>query len=124
MFAPLPLAAKEHMAAASIPVSVAGGDVVIKVGEPGDRFYIVGGKELDVVADGVSASAEAGDHFGEIALLRNVPRTATVRAVADSKLYARSSATTFFATGHPGVRAAGEAVVDARLGKVPPLRSS
>ena len=117
MFAPLPLAAKEHMAAALIPVSVAGGDVVIKVGELGDRFYIVGAGELEVVAEGVSASAEAGDHFGEIALLRNVPRTATVKAMADSKLYALERDDFLAAvTGHPGVRAAGEAVVEARLG--------
>ena len=123
MFAPLPLAAKEHMAAALIPVSVAGGDVVIKVGEPGDRFYIVGEGELEVVAEGVSASAEAGDHFGEIALLRGVTRTATVRAVADSKLYALERDDFLAAvTGHPGVRAAGEAVVEARLGSVPSLR--
>ena len=103
MFAPLPLAAKEHKL---IPVSVAGGDVVIKVGEPGDRFYIVGAGELEVVAEGVSASAEAGDHFGEIALLRGVTRTATVRAVADSKLYALRDDFLAAVTGHPCARPA------------------
>jgi MFS family permease len=124
MFAPLPLAAKEHMAAALIPVSVAGGDVVIKFGDPGDRFYIVGAGELEVTADGVSGSAETGDHFGEIALLQNVPRTATVRAVADSKLYALERDDFLAAvTGHPGVRAAGEAVVEARLGSPSPRSS-
>jgi hypothetical protein len=125
MFAPLPLAAKEHMAAALIPVSVAGGDIIIRAGDPGDRFYIVGEGEFEVVGDGFAASAEAGEHFGEIALLRNVPRTATVRAVDDSKLFALDRDDFLAAvTGHSHVRAAGEAVVEARLGSVPPIRSA
>jgi MFS family permease len=125
MFAPLPLAAKERIAAALIPVSVARGTTVIKAGEPGDRFYIVGDGKLAVIADDVDARANAGDHFGEIALLRNVPRTATVRALADSKLYALERDDFLAAVaGHAGVRAAGEAVVEARLGTVPSLPSS
>jgi MFS family permease len=125
MFDPLPLAAKEHMASALVPVSVHDGDVVIKAGEPGDRFYIVGEGELEVVGDDVHASAHKGDHFGEIALLRNVTRTATVKAVADSKLFALERDDFLAAvTGHPGAHAAGEAVVDERLGSVPSLHSS
>jgi hypothetical protein len=125
MFAPLPLAAKEHMAAALVPISVAAGETVIRVGERGDRFYIVGDGELEVVADGVHAKAGRGDHFGEIALLRNVLRTATVKALADSRLYALERDDFLAAvTGHPGAREAGEAVVDERLGSVPTLRSS
>jgi hypothetical protein len=125
MFAPLPLVAKEHMAAALVPVAAAAGEVVIEAGAPGDRFYIVGEGELEVIGDGVRASARAGDHFGEIALLRNVPRTATVKAVTDSKLYALERDDFLAAvTGHPGAHAAGEAVVEERLGTVPSLRSS
>ncbi|HET9322349.1 MAG TPA: MFS transporter [Gaiellaceae bacterium] len=125
MFAPLPLAAKEHMATALVPVTCAAGEVVIEAGAPGDRFYIVGEGELEVVGDGVRASAHPGDHFGEIALLRNVPRTATVKAVSDSQLYALERDDFLAAvTGHPGAHAAGEAVVDERLGTVPSLRSS
>jgi MFS family permease len=117
MFEPLPLAAKEQMAAALVPVSVAADETVIEAGEPGDRFYIVGAGELEVIADGVRARAREGDHFGEIALLRNVLRTATVKAVADSKLYALGRDDFLAAvTGHPSARAAGEAVVEERLG--------
>jgi MFS family permease len=126
MFAPLPLAAKEHMAGALKPISVARGDVVIEVGQPGDRFYIVGEGEFEVEAQeqGVRARAGVGDHFGEIALLRNVPRTATVTALADSKLYALERDDFLAAvTGHPGARAAGEAVVGERLGTAPSLGS-
>ena len=124
MFAPLPLAAKEHMAAALVSVPVSAGDVVVKAGEPGDRFYIVGSGEFEVEAGDRRTGAEAGDYFGEIALLRNVPRTATVRAVRDSELYALERDDFLAAvTGHPGVRAAGEAVVEERLGAIPSLRA-
>jgi MFS family permease len=119
MFAPLPLAAKEHMAAALVPIPVAAGEVVIRVGDRGDRFYVVGEGELEVVGDDVRAQAGPGDHFGEIALLRNCVRTATVRAAVDSKLYALERDDFLAAvTGHPGARAAGEAVVEERLGSV------
>ena len=125
MFTPLPLAAKEHMAAALKPVSVVGGEVVIRVGDPGDRFYIVEDGELEVDADGVRSRVGARDYFGEIALLRDVPRTATVTAVAASKLYALHRDPYLApATGHPGARAAGEAVVEERLGTAASLTRS
>jgi MFS family permease len=124
MFEPLPLAAKEQMAGALVAVPVAAHQVVIRSGELGDRFYIVGEGELEVVADGIRVGARKGDHFGEIALLRNVPRTATVTALRDSQLYALERDDFLAAvTGHPGAHAAGEAVVEERLGshEVPSL---
>jgi MFS family permease len=118
MFAPLSLAAKEHMATALIPVSVEAGEVVVRAGDRGDRFYIVADGELEIVADGLHGTAHAGDHFGEIALLRDVPRTATVRAVADSHLYALERSDFLAAvTGHSDVRAAGEAIAAERLAR-------
>ncbi|HYZ20134.1 MAG TPA: MFS transporter [Gaiellaceae bacterium] len=122
MFAPLPLAAKEHMAAALVPVEVRAGEAVIEAGAAGDRFYIVGDGEFEVRAPGVHQHARPGDHFGEIALLRDVPRTATVRAAVDSSAYALERDDFLAAvTGHPGVHAAGEAVVTERLARVPSL---
>jgi MFS family permease len=117
MFAPLSIVAKEHMAATLTPVSVAAGEVVIRAGDVGDRFYIVDHGELEVVAPGVHTTAGDGDYFGEIALIRDVPRTATVTALVDSQLYAMDR-TDFLAavTSHSGVRAAGEAVVEQRHG--------
>ena len=104
------------MAAALVPVAVAAGEAVITAGDPGDRFYIVDEGEFEVVAEGVHARAHKGDHFGEIALLRDVARTATVKAVVDSKVFALERDDFLAAvTGHPGVRAAGEAVVEERL---------
>ena len=119
MFAPLSIVAKEHMAATLTPVLIAAGDVVIREGEIGDRFYIVAHGELEVVAPGVRTTAGDGDYFGEIALIRDVPRTATVTALVDSQLYAMDRNDFLAAvTAHSGVRAAGEAVVEQRHGSV------
>ena len=117
MFAPLSLAMKERLAAKLIPVSVAAGERVIRAGDPGDRFYIVDSGELDVEVDGSREKLHAGNYFGEIALLRDVPRTATVTALTDSRLYALQRDDFLNAvTGHPAATSAGNAVVDARLG--------
>ena len=115
MFAPLSIAAKEHMAARLVEVPVGVGEVVIRTGEPGDRFYMVADGALEVT-NGVHASARRGDFFGELALLRDIPRTATVIATTRSRLYALEREDFLAAvTGHSGVRAAGEAVVEQRL---------
>jgi MFS family permease len=116
MFAPLSVAAKEHIAAKLVRVSIAAGDVVIRAGDHGDRFYIVADGKLEVIAERLHRSAGVGDYFGEIALLRDVPRTATVRALVNSTLYAlQRDAFLRAVTGHSAVRAAGEAVVHERL---------
>jgi MFS family permease len=118
MFAPLSLAAKEHLATALIPTSVPAGDVVIRANEAGERFYIVADGEFEILAGEARAAARAGDHFGEIALLGNVPRTATVRAVVDSDLYALERSDFLAAvTGHSDVRAAGESIAADRLAR-------
>jgi MFS family permease len=129
MFAPLSIAAKEHLAATLRPVSVPAGEVVIRAGDVGDRFYIVRHGDLEVVAPGVHATAGDGDYFGEIALIRDVPRTATITALADSQLYAMDRNDFLAAvTSHSGVRAAGEVVVEqrhgtaARIGGLPDIR--
>jgi MFS family permease len=116
MFAPLSLATKERVASSLIPMSVSAGELVIRAGDKGDRFYIVGDGELDIDAGGRHSTAREADYFGEIALLRNVPRTATVKAAVDSRLYAlRRDDFLAAVTGHRAARTAGEAVADARL---------
>ncbi len=115
MFAPLSVAAKEHVAARLTKIPVAPGEVVVRAGESGDRFYVVADGQLEI-ANGVYGTAARGDFFGEIALLRDVPRTATVRAIAPSHLYALERDDFLAAvTGHSAVHAAGEAVVVERL---------
>jgi len=117
MFAPLPLAAKEQLAKSLVRVSVPAGGEVIAEGDAGDRFYIVGGGRLQVTRDGRQLrELTAGDSFGEIALLRDVPRTATVTASADAELYALGRSDFIdAATGHAAGRAAGEEIVRERL---------
>jgi MFS family permease len=116
MFAPLSVAAKERVAANLVPMSVDAGQVVIRAGEVGDSFYIVGDGELDISAKGVHTAAHQADYFGEIALLRDVPRTATVKALVDTRLYALQRADFLAAvTGHDAAHAAGHAVVEDRL---------
>jgi MFS family permease len=123
MFAPLSIAAKEYMARRLVSVPVSAGDVVIRAGDPGDRFYIVADGDFDVLAAGADRKLGVGDYFGEIALLRDVPRTATVRAVVDGQLYALERADFLAAvTSHSAARVAGEAVVEERLTGTDPLR--
>jgi MFS family permease len=89
IFGPLPAATIEELASHVVPVRVSAGDVVIRQGETGDRFYVVTRGEVDVDVDGRPGDVLGeGDYFGEIALLRDVPRTATVRARTDAELLA------------------------------------
>src|SRR5436190_1960739 len=116
LFAPLSIATKEQVAASLVPMSFAAGAVVIQEGDAGDRFYIVRDGELDIDAGGHHTTAHEADYFGEIALLRDVPRTATVKAAVDSNLYALQRADFLSAvTGHSAAHAAGEAIAETRL---------
>jgi MFS family permease len=116
LFAPLSIATKEQVAANLLPVSVPAGEIVIRAGDAGDRFYIVGHGELDIDAGGRHTTAHEADFFGEIALLHDIPRTATVRAAVDSKLYALRRADFLSAvTGHSLAHAAGESIAETRL---------
>ncbi len=74
LFSPLPPTTLERLAARLERLDVTAGTTVVEQGAAGDRFYLVAGGEIDVVLDGVTMSTlRAGDYFGEIALLRDVP---------------------------------------------------
>lgn len=119
MFAPLSIATKELVASRLIPTTIPAGEAVIRSGETGDRFYIVGDGEFEIDADGLHETARHADYFGEIALLRDVPRTATVKATVDSHLFALKREDFLAAvTGHSMAHAAGQEVADARLAGV------
>jgi MFS family permease len=117
LFGPLSVAAKEHLASRLGRLSVAAGTTIVSQGEPGDYFYIVAEGIADVTIRGEHVRSQGpGDYFGEIALLRDVPRTATVTARQRMELCTiRREDFLAVVTGHPAIRAAGEAVVRERL---------
>jgi MFS family permease len=123
IFAPLPAPELEGLARALEPVHVAAGTTVIREGEAGDRFYAIATGELQVTKNGRDVKLlRRGDGFGEIALIEDVPRTATVTATTDAELFSLTKEPFILAlTGHaPAARAASE-MVSNRLGELEAL---
>jgi MFS family permease len=118
MFAPLPAPTLELLASSLERISVPAGETVFRQGDHGDRFYIVDAGEVEIEIDGRLVDVLGpGDHFGEIALLRDIPRTATARARKETQLFAlERDAFLGAVTGHAGSSEAAESVVVARLG--------
>ena len=97
---------------------MAAGEAVIRANDAGETFYIVSEGEFEISAGDARVAVRAGDYFGEIALLRDVPRTATVTAVVDSQVYALNRNDFLAAvTGHSDVQAAGEDIAAERLAR-------
>jgi MFS family permease len=117
IFAPLSAPAMERIMANLASLEVPAGHVLIREGDEGDRFYVIVEGTVAVSQGGRHiADRAAGDHLGEIALLRDVPRTATVTATTPLRLLALDRAPFLEAvTGHPQSRARAEAVVEERL---------
>jgi hypothetical protein len=118
IFAPLPPVTLEQLASHLSHVRLGAGDVVFRQGERGDRFYIVEHGEVEVEPEGREAVVLGrGGSFGEIALLRDVPRTATVTATTDVELWALER-DIFIAsvTGHAPSSEAADAVIATHLG--------
>lgn len=122
LFQPLPAISIDQLASSLIGVQAAPGTEIIRESEPGDRFYAIASGEVDVSANGQHLTTLGpGDSFGEIALLRDVPRTATVTAKSDVELYALERNEFLSAvTGHPASAEAADAVVSARLAGLRP----
>jgi MFS family permease len=125
IFRPLPPAVLEQLARELRPVHVPAGTEIVRQGEHGDRFYVVQRGQVDVRVDGRPGEPlQAGMFFGEIALLRDTPRTATVSARTDTDLLALDRDEFISAvTGHPESAEAAQAVISSRLGSLPSIGS-
>jgi hypothetical protein len=117
LFAPLPVVALEDLARHATHVPFTAGATIIREGDPGERFYVIAAGEVEVTQRGRFRRTElTGDCFGEIALLREVPRTATVVARTDVDLVTLEREAFLAAvTGDRRALAAGHELVEARL---------
>ncbi|HEX7399958.1 MAG TPA: cyclic nucleotide-binding domain-containing protein, partial [Candidatus Limnocylindrales bacterium] len=102
LFSGVPVPTLEAVATRLVPVTARAGDVVIRQGDPADRFYVIETGAFEVTrrepgepADAAPAqlrSMASGEVFGEIGLLRSTARTATVTATTNGTLLALDGA--------------------------------
>jgi hypothetical protein len=121
IFAPLPVATLERLCHSLTPIEAAAGEDIVTQGALGERFYLIDQGQVEIWRDGVVRHVEGeGGCFGEIALLRDVPRTATVRAKCHTRLMALERERFIGAvTGHVRSTEAADAVVEARYSATP-----
>lgn len=117
MFAPLPQRTLEQLSALVVDLDVGAGTTVIREGDLGDRFYLIESGDVVVTQRGIQLrELHAGDQFGEIALLRDIPRTATVVTTSRTHLLVLERDDFLGAvTGFAPARAAAESVVSRHL---------
>jgi CRP-like cAMP-binding protein len=104
----LPMEALERLSHDLVSSTPAPEEEIVTQGKPGRRFYLIAAGEVEVRVDGVFRHNQAeGECFGEIALLNDVPRTATVTALAGCRLLALDR--DHFVSAVTGHRRSGEA---------------
>jgi MFS family permease len=122
IFAPLSPTVLEKLAFRARSVHASAGSTIFSQGDRGDRFYVIAAGATDVLIDGERIQTqEAGQGFGEIALLRDIPRTATIVARERTELYAIDREDFIGAvTGHAESAARADSIVGARLANARP----
>jgi CRP-like cAMP-binding protein len=117
MFGPLSAPVVERLAGSAEHATVEAGATIVREGDSGDRFFVIADGRTEVSVGGRAAGELGpGEAFGEIALLRDVPRTATVRATAPTELLVLRRAPFLEAlTGQPRSRALASDVVEEHL---------
>jgi MFS family permease len=123
MFAPLPALPLERLAARLVPHETAAGETIVRQGDSGDVVYVIAAGTVDVSHDGHHlATLGRGEVCGEIALLRDVPRTATVVANEECRLFTLQRDEFLAAvTGHAPAHSGAGALVSARLAQIQAL---
>jgi MFS family permease len=128
LFSELPAPAIEGLAAALTRIDITAGAGLIRQGDPGDSYYAIAAGELDVLQDGrFLRRCGRGEGVGEIALLRSIPRTATVRAHTAATVYGLNREQFLTAVlGHAATQRQAERIAtthlasDASRGSAPP----
>jgi MFS family permease len=116
---PLPLPQLERLVRGARPVALQAGDVPLRAGDVGEDFFVIDQGEVEIVE--YNRKCGPGTGFGEIALLRDVPRTATVRAIGDVQLWAVDRPAFLTAVGAvDAVRTAADDVVTDHLSRTSP----
>jgi MFS family permease len=117
LFAELPAPSLEGLAAALTPMELPAGAILIREGEEGDSYYAIATGELEVMQDGsLLRRCGRGEGVGEIALLRAVPRTASIVARTEATVYELAREPFLTAVvGHVGTRRRAEGIAEARL---------
>jgi hypothetical protein len=117
IFAPLPAMPLETLARESDYVQLGPGEQVIGQGDPGDAFFAITDGEVAVMRDGSEVRRmKRGEGFGEIALLRSVPRTTTVTTTASTTLLRIASEPFLTALGaNTAVTATAERIAEQHL---------
>jgi MFS family permease len=116
LFAPLNLSTIERLAASMVPLEVTTGEVLMREGDAGDRYLVIETGSVDVSATGRHLrTCGPSDGIGEIALLRDVPRTATVVATEPTRVLALDALSFRAAIAGPAAWAAAEATIADRL---------
>ena len=118
IFAPLPQAATEALARSLTPASYPAGATVMTAGDHADGFFVILSGRVEVTREGALLRTEGpGEYVGEIGLLRDVPRTATVTATEDTVLLGLGRSDFLAAlAGTPAATRAADAVIADRLG--------
>jgi len=124
LFASLPAITLDRIAQRVQRMEVPKGTTIIRQGELGDRFYVIDSGKVAISIDGHRRGVMGpGDHFGEIALLRSVPRTATAKASEDAVVYALDGDEFVAAvTGDTRSLEAGDKEASERLARARPQR--
>jgi MFS family permease len=118
IFAVLPAPTIEGIARELEQVSIPAGTALFHEGERGDRYYAVSAGALEITRRGVVVrTVGRGQGFGEIALIRDVPRSATVTAVTDATVYAlRKDLFVQTVTGHPAAALVAGRIITGHIG--------